>query len=68
MAQLKFQKVFYCNGDNTILNDISFEVESGDYFSIMGPSGSGKSTLLKLCCHLISPTGGTILYNGEDIM
>lgn len=68
MTQIKFQNVFYRDGENTILNNLSIEIESGDYISVMGPSGSGKSTFLKLCCHLISPTEGTILFDGNDVM
>ena len=68
MTQLKFENVFYRDGEKTILDNLSLEVEKGDYISIMGPSGSGKSTFLKLCCHLISPTEGKILFNGSDVM
>jgi ABC transporter, ATP-binding protein len=49
-----------------ILKDISLNIESGDFISVVGPSGSGKSTLLKLCAHLISPTSGNITFNGRD--
>ena len=68
LTQLKFEDVFYRDGEKTILNHLSIEFEKGDYISIMGPSGSGKSTFLKLCCHLISPTEGKILFNGSDVM
>ncbi|MDD9147119.1 MULTISPECIES: ABC transporter ATP-binding protein [unclassified Sporolactobacillus] len=68
MAQIEFQNVSYRHEKKSILKDISMNVEPGDYISIMGPSGSGKSTFLKLCCHLISPTGGRILFNNEDLM
>jgi len=67
MNILKFKNISYRDGDNIILDNISFEVNAGDFISIVGPSGSGKSTLLKLCSHLKSPTLGTILFNGEDI-
>ncbi len=68
LTQIKFQDVSYRNSGNTILSNLSLEIEKGDYISIMGPSGSGKSTFLKLCCHLISPTEGKILLNGSDVM
>jgi putative ABC transport system ATP-binding protein len=58
LTQIKFQNVFYRDGENTILSNLSVDIEKGDYISVMGPSGSGKSTFLKLCCHLISPTEG----------
>lgn len=68
MAQLEFQHVSYSSGEKTILKDISAAFDAGDYVSIVGPSGSGKSTFLKLCCHLVNPTEGTIVFHGSDIM
>lgn len=65
---LEFQNVFFINDDKTILKDITISINSGDYISVVGPSGSGKSTLLKLCCHLISPTEGAIIYKNKSIM
>ncbi|WP_411676555.1 ATP-binding cassette domain-containing protein [Caproicibacter sp.] len=66
--QIAFHKVFYRSGEKAILKDLSLEIFPGDYISVVGPSGSGKSTFLKLCCHLISPTEGSILINGADAM
>lgn len=62
------KNVSYIKEDKTILRDISLKVEEGDFITIVGASGSGKSTLLKLMSHLISPTGGQILYRGRDMM
>jgi len=64
---LDFQDVSFVNDDKTILKNVSFVVEAGDFISIVGSSGSGKSTLLKLCSHLISPTGGNIFYKGVSM-
>lgn len=68
LSLLEFQNVFFINDDKTILKDITISINSGDYISVVGPSGSGKSTLLKLCCHLISPTEGAIIYKNKSIM
>lgn len=68
MQQIEFQNVCYCDAGKTILKDITLSVSPGDYISVVGPSGSGKSTLLKLFCHLISPSEGTILFHGKDMM
>ncbi len=50
-----------------ILKDINFNVEKGDFVSIMGPSGSGKSTLLYLLGGLDMPTEGTVKINDVDL-
>ena len=49
------------------LNDVSFEMESGEFISLVGPSGCGKSTILRLVAGLIQPTTGKITMNGEEI-
>jgi putative ABC transport system ATP-binding protein len=54
-------------GDVTALNHISFEVQRGEFISIMGPSGSGKSTLLTLMGCLDKPTSGNISMSGVPI-
>lgn len=68
LSLFEFQNVFFINDDKIILKDITITINSGDYISVVGPSGSGKSTLLKLCCHLISPTEGAIIYKNKSIM
>ena len=50
-----------------VLNDISFNFESGKTYSIMGPSGSGKSTLLNLLSLIDNPTSGSIEINSNKI-
>ncbi|WP_370575025.1 ATP-binding cassette domain-containing protein [Methanomethylovorans sp.] len=64
---LDFKDVSFVNNGKSILRNISFVAEAGDFISIVGSSGSGKSTLLKLCSHLISPTAGNILYKGLNM-
>ncbi|WP_461811251.1 ABC transporter ATP-binding protein [Faecalimonas sp.] len=66
MSLLELQNVSFARDNKFILKDISLNVESGDFISIVGPSGSGKSTFLKLCCHLISPTSGDIFFNSKN--
>lgn len=59
----------YSSGNKqlTVLQNISFDVEKGQTFSIVGPSGSGKTTLLGLCAGLDQPNSGTIELCGEDL-
>jgi phospholipid/cholesterol/gamma-HCH transport system ATP-binding protein len=66
MALLKVQDLLMRRGDRLIQEQISFEVEPGTIFAILGTSGCGKSTLLKHLLGLIEPAGGQILYDGTD--
>ncbi len=50
------------------LRAVSLEVAEGEIFVIMGLSGSGKSTLVRCMSRLIEPTGGEILFKGEDLL
>ena len=49
------------------LDNVSFEVEQGEFLAVIGLSGSGKSTLLRCINRLIEPTEGTITWDGVDI-
>lgn len=51
----------------TVLDDVSFAVEPGEFLVIKGSSGSGKSTLLSLLSGLDSPTTGRVFIDGQDI-
>lgn len=50
-----------------VLDDISFQIGSGDFIGIIGHTGSGKSTLAKHMNGLLLPVSGNIYYNGQDI-
>lgn len=52
---------------NKVLDNVSFEIEKGEFVSLMGASGSGKSTLLYLIGGLDKPTNGEVLINDKDI-
>ncbi len=54
-------------GSTIAVRDVSFEVQPGEVFVVMGLSGSGKSTLVRCLTRLIEPTFGEILLDGEDI-
>ncbi len=52
---------------NFELKDISFEVERGEHFAIVGPTGSGKSLLLETIAGIYSPSSGRIIIDGNDV-
>ena len=52
----------------TALQDVSFDVEQGEYVAVMGESGSGKTTLLNILAALDRPTEGEVLLNGQNIV
>lgn len=54
-------------GDNKVLKDINLTVKKGEIISVIGSSGSGKSTMLRCVNLLEQPTGGKILFKGENI-
>ncbi|MCZ4519336.1 glycine betaine/L-proline ABC transporter ATP-binding protein [Rhodococcus ruber] len=62
-AQLREQ-----TGCTAAINGVSFDVDPGEVFVIMGLSGSGKSTLIRCLTRLIEPTAGRLAYKGRDIL
>ena len=66
ILELKHLKKSY--GQNEVLKDISHTVHSGEVISIIGSSGSGKSTFLRSINLLEEPSGGEILYRGENVL
>lgn len=68
---LELQHIFFQveddKGELGILNDVSFTLEENRFLVITGPNGGGKSTLARIIMGIEKPTGGKILYNGQDI-
>jgi putative spermidine/putrescine transport system ATP-binding protein len=54
-------------GDVRAIDDVSFEVDDGEFFSLLGPSGSGKTTCLRLIAGFEQPEAGTILIHGQNV-
>ncbi|ACC98861.1 Putative lipoprotein-releasing system [Elusimicrobium minutum Pei191] len=50
-----------------VLDDVSLEVNKGDFIVLLGPSGSGKSTLLNMIAMLDTPTEGSIIFEGKEL-
>ncbi|MBL7201498.1 MAG: ABC transporter ATP-binding protein [Anaerolineae bacterium] len=54
-------------GDVTVLRDITLQVQTGEFVSVVGPSGSGKSTLLNMITGIDRPTAGEVSVGGEAV-
>lgn len=69
LLQVKHMKKYYGTGESRTmaLQDISFDVEKGDFISIMGASGSGKTTLLNCLSTIDAASSGEVILDGRDI-
>jgi len=65
---LKFKNIRKVFKNKTVINDISFTVNKGEFVVIVGPSGCGKTTTLKMINKLIPPTSGTIYLEDTNIL
>lgn len=54
-------------GSQKALDNVSFEVKTGEIVAFLGPNGAGKSTMMKIITGFIPPTSGTVLINGMDV-
>ena len=64
---LEFENISLSYGNRLILDNISFKINEGQIFGMLGPNGVGKSTIFNLITGLISPQHGKIIINGEDV-
>ena len=65
MPLLSFENLSIGYENTVVLENLSFEIEKGDYLAIIGENGAGKSTLLKTMLGLISPLKGQIVFDKE---
>lgn len=65
---IEYKNIKKAYGDVTVIQDLSFTVEDGEFVILIGPSGCGKTTTLKMLNRLIPFNGGDILINGKSIM
>jgi len=64
---IEVKDVSYKIGHATLLENVSFNVQQGEYLGIIGPNGGGKTTLLKIMLGLIKPTWGEVKIFGQNL-
>ena len=71
MAAISFQSVSKtftnARGTFTALDQVSFDISSGEFFGLLGPNGAGKTTLISILAGLLKPSSGSIQVNGLDV-
>jgi len=71
MAAISFQSVSkrYASSRGTLqaLDEVSFDIQTGEFFGLLGPNGAGKTTLISILAGLAKATGGRVLVDGHDV-
>jgi ABC-type nitrate/sulfonate/bicarbonate transport system ATPase subunit/ABC-type spermidine/putrescine transport system permease subunit II len=66
-GQVRFEDIVKMHGEFSALKGVTFDIEPGEFFALLGPSGSGKSTTLRILAGLDAPTSGRVYMDGRDI-
>ncbi len=64
---LEVRKICKSYGKKQVLQDLSFEIQSGEVYGLLGPNGAGKTTTISILCGLLQADLGTVLMNGQII-
>src|SRR5947209_19133499 len=67
MPRIKLEGVSKSFGKITALEQVNFEMQDGEYITLLGPSGCGKTTLIKIVAGIWTPTEGRVLVDNKDI-
>lgn len=65
VGQITLSHVTKKFGDTVAVDDVSLQIEGGEFFSLLGPSGCGKTTTLRIIGGFVYPTAGEVFINGE---
>jgi len=68
MAQVEIENLTRRFDDITAIDELTFSVESGEIFGLVGPDGAGKTTCLRILCGLLVPDSGRINILGRDVV
>jgi ABC-type sugar transport system ATPase subunit len=66
-GEVRFADITRMHGEFAALKGVSFEIQPGEFFALLGPSGSGKSTTLRILAGLDAPTAGRVFIDGKDV-
>jgi len=67
IKSIGFQQVYFKHGDHQILNNLSFQLQPGDFVGLSAPSGKGKTTVINLLLGFLHPGCGAITFNGRSV-
>lgn len=67
MSAISFKHLTKNYGSLVALNDVSLEIEEGEFFGLLGPNGAGKTTLISILAGLCRPTVGSVEVMGHDV-
>lgn len=67
MSAISFKHLTKHYGSLVALNDVSLEIEEGEFFGLLGPNGAGKTTLISILAGLCRPTAGSVEVMGHDV-
>ena len=62
---LEFRQVWFAYDGDTVLEDVTFALQSGEFAAVLGPNGGGKTTMLRLALGLVQPSRGSVALFGE---
>jgi ABC-2 type transport system ATP-binding protein len=65
---IQVQNLTHRYGDRVALSNVSFQVNKGEIFGLLGPNGGGKSTLFRILSTMMAPTSGTVSVAGHDVV
>ena len=67
MSTLEVRNLTKRYRNTTVVDQVNFRITAGEVTGYLGPNGSGKSTTVKMLTGLVEPSGGEILFNGDDV-
>ncbi|MFD1735934.1 phosphonate ABC transporter ATP-binding protein [Bacillus salitolerans] len=68
MIEVKNLHKQYPKSTQAALHDVSFSINEGEFVAVLGLSGAGKSTLIRCINRLVEPTGGQVIWGGNDVL